>query len=173
MWKIKFDFASNMFDGTSRQDEYGWTGKIKFMNDRSTKRLITFKINIIDNRTVYMQKNNDWFYKQYILQQKQARCTQMKWEHLMFERQVKLIIFKSLTSTELLTNKKITLTLQTTCFIALAGLIYAWTVCTELLATKSRTKGTNDNLSNDFFSLRFYFRDVTLNIPGELCIASF
>ena len=157
-----------MFDGTSRQDEYGWTGKIKFMNDRSTKRLITFKINIIDNRTVYMQKNNDWFYKQYILQQKQARCIQMKRKHLMFERQVKLIIFKSLTSTKLFTNKKRTLTLRTTSFIALAGLIYTWTVCTELLDTKPRTNAKNDNLSNDFFSLRFYFRDMTLNSPGDL-----
>ena len=84
----------------------------------------------------------------------------------MFERLVKLIIFKSLTSTKLFTNKKRTLTLLTTSFIALAGLIYTWTVCTELLDTKPRTNATNDNLSNDFFSLRLYFRDVTLNSPG-------
>ena len=95
-------------------------------------------------------------------------CVQMKWKHLVFERQVKLIIFKSLTSAELFTNKN--LTLQTTCFIALAGLTYTWTVCTELLDTKARTNATNDNLVNVFFSLRFYFRDVTLNSPGELWI---
>ena len=68
-------------------------------------------------------------------------------------------------------NKKRTLTLRTTSFIALAGLIYAWTVWTELLDTKPRTNATNDDLSNDFFSLRFYFRDVTLNGPGDLWLS--
>ena len=89
----------------------------------------------------------------------------------MFERQVKLIIFKSLTSTKLSTNKN--LTLETACFIALAGLIYTRTACTQLLDTKPRTNTTNDNLANAFFSLRFSFKDLTLNSPGELCIASF